>query len=164
MNQCASFLGLQLPSLKARAALLNLPRRTSSSTEAAVRGRDQMVCIDFSKVSLARSPAAMDDDTASTMSSSSDSSVTSSCDSSSVKFAEQLVTHVYERPATTSAQKHILFYSDLDYRQFRRDYSHFRRNRTSTVKFACELVSGIYEYADEGRKDDLFYTESDLQR
>jgi hypothetical protein len=113
-----------------------------------------MVCIDFSKVSLARSPAAMDDDTASTVSSSEDASVASSCDSCSVRFAEQLVTQVYERPATTSAEKHVLFYSDLDYRQFRRDYYQFRRHRASTVKFADELVSGVYEYADEGRKDD----------
>lgn len=103
-----------------------------------------------------------DDDTLSTVSSDDDSfASTGGC---VVTFAEPLVTAVYERPVTTTAEKFRLFYTDLEYREFRRDFYQSRRKRTSIVHFASDLVTDVYEYSCQGKKNDLFYNEADLQR
>lgn len=156
-------LGLEVPLFKARDAVMRL-RRREVPQGALVRFQGQVVCIDFSKVSSASAEYYKDDDTASTVSS--DDSVSSCATGSCVTFAEQLVTDVFERPATTWSEKHVLFYSELEYRQFRRDYCLYKMQsqRNILVKFAEEPVSAVYEYSQDGEKDELFYTEQELQR
>ena len=157
----ASTLGLELPVFKARDAVMRSGRR---STAAMVRFQNKFVCIDFgSKVSYQSSAGLLkDDDTASTCSS--DESCTS-C-SGTVCFAEELVSAVYERPKTTYSEKHLLFYSDLEYRQFKRDYCLYKLElqRNSLVKFQEEPVTEVHVYHQQGEKDELFYSEKELQR
>lgn len=166
MNQIlnSSFLGLELPSLGARHAVMKLPtgRRKRPAPSLIDCHRDSLLCIsNVEKISSMLSTT-KDDDTLSTVSSDDDSFVsTSGC---LVTFAEPLVTAVYERPVTTMAERFRLFYTDLEYREFRRDYYQSQRKRTCLVHFASELVSEVHEYPCQGIKDDLFYNETDLQR
>jgi len=135
-----------------------------------------MICLDGLQkhCKLHRTPTDEDDDdTASTVSTSescfdgSDSSESSSC--SSVSFAAPLVTAVHHRPATTSAEKRVLFYCDADYREFRTEYflCGKREPRDPVVTFAETVVSDVHVYPcpkmDES-KDALYYSESDLKR
>ena len=81
------------------------------------------------------------------------------------------VTHVFERPLTSLAEKHELYYSDLEYRQFRREFFRFRKNQvyakesTATIRFAEELVSAVHEYEPcESPDSELYYSEDDVLR
>jgi len=96
---------------------------------------------------------------------------TSSCSSSlgrapGVTFAEPLVTHVHTRPKTSRQEKKFLFYTDREYRTFRREYSLCggREPRDSVVQFSDELVSEYHVYPMHQEKDQLYYSECDLKR
>lgn len=99
----------------------------------------------------------LDDDTASL------SSGESSSFSYSVSFANPLVTAVFERPKTTPEEKHLFYYSDLEYREFRNDAMNGREPRERVVKFDPKIVSQVHTYSIAVNKDILFYSDSDLQ-
>jgi hypothetical protein len=79
-----------------------------------------------------------------------------------VTFARPLVTEIYERPATTAAEKKVLFYTDTEYRDFRLDY--LRNKRDTVVQFADVVVTDVHEYPCAASADELYYSEKDLQR
>jgi hypothetical protein len=191
MNQIAYSLGMDLSIFRARDAVMRpsqqqrCPAGGSTHHSLADRHQDSLLCLAnvskrsklpllSSSSSIALAASKDDDDTVSTMYSideeeSFSSSSSSSCSSAlSVSFADPLVTHVYERPSTTLAEKFVLYYADLEYRKFKRDYVHTKRSRSGgpTVHFSDDLVSSVHEYdaGSEGTKDDLFYNDSDLQR
>ena len=66
-----------------------------------------------------------DDATASTVSD--ESSISSSFRRSSVTFADPLVSQVNERPKTDPSDKPELFYSQLEYLNFRREFARSKR-------------------------------------
>jgi hypothetical protein len=120
-----------------------------------------------------------DDETASTISTADDSSCCSSdCLTSTsttrttlVSFDTPLVSAVYVRPYTTLQEKRLLYYTDLDYREFRRDYF-YRPRGDRLVQFQPTLVTAVYsvpampeDATAEGAvaKSDLYYSEADLQ-
>eukprot|EP00977_Amphora_coffeiformis_P012373 scaffold3058_cov177-Amphora_coffeaeformis.AAC.10 len=103
-----------------------------------------------------------DDDTMSTMSSSS-SDISLGSRGASVTFSYQLVTEIHTRPRTTDAEKLELFYQDSDYRQFRYEYIYGRRAQ-KRVNFSTNLVSGVWAYEKEGENSSLYYNQADLQR
>lgn len=121
--------------------------------------RDSLTCVDIydSKVSYLMA----DDDTASTASSFDDSFTSTS---PSVAFASPLVTEIRYRPTTTREEKALLFYTDSEYRSFRRDYFDERRSRKRVVRFSTELVSDTHEYESPEDTAALYYNETDLQR
>ena len=111
-----------------------------------------------------------DDETTTTVScseeefsSSSHSSLDSCYNSTTVMFAEPLVTAVYYRPVTSIEDKAILHYNDADYRTFRSQYMH--RKKTCIVRFPqTSVVTKVYEYPKADNIESLYYNESDLQR
>jgi hypothetical protein len=104
-----------------------------------------------------------DDETASTVSCSESFSCSSS---SSVTFAEPLVSDVFVRPATPRGEKHLLYYCDRDFREFRKEYNLCGRRepRESVVSFSEAIVTDIRLYPPVEDKSVLYYTESDLKR
>jgi hypothetical protein len=102
-----------------------------------------------------------DDDTMSTVSAS-DSSFASRV--FSVSFAEPLIMATYYRPRTSAEEKSLLFYTDAEYREFRHEYIYGRRQARRKVNFASELVTDVCEFAEEGVKSTLYYSDADLQR
>jgi hypothetical protein len=215
MNHVASSLGISLLpfSLNARDAVMrvsNSPRLSkrqrgdltkSSLIDFSEHHRDSLLCVKYGKG--AKSNDFDDDDdnnTAETLSSSSSSlsscddddtendSFSSACSSSlcTVSFAVQVVTEVHYRPKTLPEEKETLYYTDVEYRQFKRDYyyrstssschsssssgsssSLSQSRRESVVKFSPQLVSSVWTYSDTAtldNKEAMFYSESDLQR
>lgn len=83
----------------------------------------------------------------------------------SVSFAKQLVTEVHTRPATTASDKYYLYYSDVDYLDFKIGFV-TGRDRTRKVSFARDVVSQVTSIpdVDKDAKQNLFYSETELQR
>jgi hypothetical protein len=112
-----------------------------------------------------------DDETASTMSTADESSCCSDCSDGGfrrqrltktvVSFDTPLVTAVYIRPFTTLQEKRVLYYSDIEYREFRRDY--FYRPRDRQVQFSPNLVTKVHSIPLAEDPSDLYYSEADLQ-
>jgi len=165
MEEIARQLGVSI-SFKARDAVMIDPRLQKDSS-LLIRQSEESVIMFRNSAKLCEYDCNDDDDTASTVSITDDSSCSSSDDSlsstgfSRVTFAEPLVTEVYLRPTTTLHEKHVLYYSDYDYREFRRDY--FYRKRESLVQFDDKVVTDIWEIPTPEEKDALYYSESDLQ-
>jgi hypothetical protein len=112
-----------------------------------------------------------DDDTASTTSLADESSCSSStsdcCDNAStrttvVSFSNPLVTAVFVRPRTTLQQKRELYYTNFEYREFRRDYF-YRKSGESLVQIHRDVVTAVHEVPVVDNPCDLYYSESDLQ-
>lgn len=103
-----------------------------------------------------------DDDTADTSSTSS----SSSGNLSAVSFAEPLVTAIHVRPPTTWEEKRRLYYSDGDYRSFRKDFYLYGRKepRDSLVSFSDSVVTSVHTYPLPEDKNILYYSESDLKQ
>ena len=165
---------MHLPLFSARGAVMKPCQRPVAQPSSALFSRmdlhrDSLLCLadhvaGLSDFPLSKCAVDEDDGTASTVSSIDEDSFSSSCSEACVSFAEPLVTRVYERPITTLAEKHVLFYSDLEYRSFRRDYFESKQRSDSLVQFDDDLVTEVHEYSIEGRKEDLFYNDDDLQR
>jgi hypothetical protein len=112
-----------------------------------------------------------DDETASTMSTADESSCCSDCSDEGfrrqrltktvVSFDTPLVTAVYVRPFTTLQEKRALYYTDFEYREFRRDY--FYRPRDRQVQFSPNLVTKVHSIPPVEDPSDLYYSEADLQ-
>jgi hypothetical protein len=104
-----------------------------------------------------------DDDTASTLSTSTsmDDSLT---DFRQVTFAENLVTAVHYRPATTREEKYYLHYDEHDYRDFKYEYI-TGKSRQRKVQFAHDLVTEVISIPAPSRKlqQKLYYSETELQ-
>jgi hypothetical protein len=84
-----------------------------------------------------------------------------------VSFAAQVVTQVHYIPRTLPEEKATLFYTDVEYRQFRKDFCSGGARRGSIVKFSPQIVSSVWTYSDTAtldNKEAMFYSESDLQR
>lgn len=130
MNYVATTLGICLPTLKARDAVMNGRNRgrlcrERITTKNSLRDQPLLLRLDLTMVSSKMQFLTVDDDTVSTTLSSDDTSVSSCCcagggRTGSIRFAEPLVTKVYYRPSTTPAEKRILYYSDMEYREFRK--------------------------------------------
>jgi hypothetical protein len=121
--------------------------------------RDSFLCLlDFKNIDGKDD----DDETASTVS----CSESCSSGSSSVTFAEPLVSDVFFRPATSREEKHLLYYCDRDFREFRKEYQSCgkREPRDSVVSFSETIVTGVHLYPPVEDKSALYYSESDLKR
>jgi hypothetical protein len=133
--------------------------------------------VDLQKFPLLLVSSSFDDDeTLETMSMSDDASCCSSTSSTDmnhsndtsrsaafrvVTFADPLVTQIHFRPTTTLLEKRELFYSDIDFRTFRRNY-HFQRD--TQVGFKEKVVTDVWEIPPVDCPEDLYYSNSDLQR
>ena len=152
MNQVASILGIQLPTMKAREAILSEP---TSSFVALLPHRDSLILLN----NLSKHGKELDDDedTVSTM--------LSSCSSLGlgVTFAEPLVTEVRTRPYTTRLEKQKLFYNEADYMEFKRDYF-YGTTRNTLVRFTETVVSHVWTVPRHEDPSKMFYTETELQR
>jgi hypothetical protein len=128
-----------------------------------LRHRDSLLCLLDLKNLEGKDEC--DDETASTVSCS-ESSSCSSASSLSVTFAEPLVSDVFIRPTTSREEKHLLYYCDRDFREFRREYYSCGRRepRDSVVSFSESIVTDVHLYAPVEDKSVLYYTESDLKR
>jgi hypothetical protein len=101
------------------------------------------------------------------------SSTTTSTASSVIKkrvvtFCAPLVTQVRYRPMTSRKDKYYMHYNEHDYIDFKIEYL-TGRERTHKVSFAREVVSEVHhttplrDAAAAALKEDLFYSESELQ-
>lgn len=159
MDHVASILGLPQPLSKGPLRDRNtthLRRRCSTDYQT------EYDCIQFGEFSktLCAAQNVPDDETLSSVSSFDDSLSSNN----SVSFAPTLVTHVYERPFTSYAEKRRLYYSDADYRAFRNDCLQEPEPRDSVVHFAPQVVSNVYTYTLPLDKETLYYSDRDLQR
>jgi len=152
MDHIASTLGLTMPLQTARDSVMKPLQSRRRSYHAMLSSTDSMFYMDFKKTTLS------DDDTASTVSSGESYSFPSS-----VSFAKQLVTEVYERPRTTATEKRALYYSHNDFASFRHDLIHGVPDRDTVVKFPVNMVTEVHRYSAPVNKESLYYTESDLQ-
>jgi hypothetical protein len=75
-----------------------------------------------------------------------------------VSFATPLITDIHFRPRTLRQDKETLYYSDKDYRTFRRD---FHRGEHS-VRFRPQVVTQVWQYKVE-HDDSLYYSEQEIQ-
>jgi len=108
-----------------------------------------------------------DDDTASTASASDSSfSLMSGTGCNNVSFCEPLVTEVHYRPKTSRQDKSTLFYTDHEYREFRREYSLYGKYGRDgvVVSFTDNVVTAVHTYPKPKQPSDLYYSESDLKR
>lgn len=155
MNQVASILGIQLPSLKAREAIKTEP--VSTAVSLALGHRDSMLLLNNPYKHHSKNLDDSDADTVSTM--------LSSCCSLGlgVTFAEPLVTEVHTRPYTTRKEKQVLFYDEHDYLEFKRDYF-YGSTRDTLVKFTETVVSHVWTVPKHEEPSDMYYTEAELQR
>jgi hypothetical protein len=167
MDFVISMLGLSQTYLRgARVTVMKEgPRRRKIHEEpmmAFIRHRDSLLCF---STPMYLTNKCEDDDTASTSSSCTESS-SSSCSTSSVSFADPVVTDVHIRPITTRDEKYDLYYSDAEYRSFRRDFHLSRqgRSRETVVSFSDAVVTGVHSYSRPAEKDLMYYSESDLKR
>jgi hypothetical protein len=151
MDYVASTLGLSLPSTSARIAVMQETKRSIQDVTSSLAGYS--LCCDCKESSR------LDDDTAS-LSSGEDSSSFSN----SVSFATPLVTAVFERPKTSQEEINHLYYTELEYREFRNDCLRGREPRERIVKFDPKIVSKVHTYSIAVNKDILFYSDSDLQK
>jgi hypothetical protein len=157
MDHIASTLGFFLPLTSARGAVMQEKRiATPQAFRSSLTGRhnDSMLCFNFKTAN-----SQLDDDTASTVSSGDSMSFTNT-----VSFANPLVTDVFERPRTTPEEKRDLYYTEVEYREFRYDCMYGREPRERVVKFEPKIVSQVHTYTTPVNKDTLFYSESDLQK
>jgi len=166
MDQVASILGIPLPVYRARDAVMKQThrsrRRRRENSNSVFLHRDSLLLHNHS---FQKQITKDDDDTASTVSNTTVSTLYDyQISSTSVTFAEPLVTHVFERPRTNREEKRVLHYADYEYRQFRRDYIEGVRHRDPVVKFKENLVTNVHVYPQLEENEALFYSESDLQR
>jgi hypothetical protein len=156
MNYIVETLGLALPMVSKRRAVMMGESKTSSrtATNSAIMCKSGS-CASFDKYRD-------DDETASTVSSYDDS--TSSI--GSVSFAGELVTEVYVRPVTTLQEKRELYYTERDYRRFRQEYfmEQACNARPRAVSFAPKMVTNVHSYSVGADRDNLYYSNDDLQR
>ena len=155
MNQVATILGIQLPTLKARDAIKTEP--LSSSSVSILPHRDSLLLLHNNWNE--KQPKDLDDDadTVSTM--------LSSCSSLGlgVTFAEPLVTEVHLRPYTSRQEKQRLFYNESDYMEFKRDYF-YGTTRDTIVRFTETVVSHVWTVPKHEEPSTMYYTETELQR
>lgn len=79
----------------------------------------------------------------------------------SVSFATPLVTDIHFRPRTLRQDKALLYYSDADYRSFRRDFHRGEKHHHS-VRFLPQVVTDVWKY-DVEHDDSLYYSEQEIQ-
>ena len=102
------------------------------------------------------------------------SSDDSNHNSNRVSFCSPLVTATYVRPTTTAKEKLELFYTEIDYREFRRNYLVLnriqacrleRRNerRSTIVQIHPQVVTATHTIPSHEDPTELYYTQSDLQ-
>lgn len=97
-----------------------------------------------------------DDKTVSTVN---DDESFSTTGSGGVSFAAPLVTAVYERPTTSAEEKRELYYTESEYREFKRNYF-FRK---PDVQIHDRVVTDVWEIPVPEEPSELYYSESDLQ-
>lgn len=155
MDFVAATLGINLPTQSARCTVDKTMIKRARPVPF-LSHRDSMLCLIDIKAHVSKSD---DDDTASTVSCSDSFSSTSS-----VSFVEPLVTEVYFRPRTTYEEKQQLFYTEREYRAFRREYYLYGRQepRDPIVQFSDNISVHVYKASAE--KDRLYYSEADLKR
>eukprot|EP00526_Cylindrotheca_closterium_P024046 CAMPEP_0113660794 /NCGR_PEP_ID=MMETSP0017_2-20120614/33093_1 /TAXON_ID=2856 /ORGANISM="Cylindrotheca closterium" /LENGTH=192 /DNA_ID=CAMNT_0000575459 /DNA_START=115 /DNA_END=693 /DNA_ORIENTATION=- /assembly_acc=CAM_ASM_000147 len=103
-----------------------------------------------------------DDDTATTMSYSESSASLETCFQKRVSFVEPLVTETHYRPFTSKRDKYFLHYNEHDYVDFKMEYL-TGKGRTRKVSFQCEDAKVHELPAPAATKQDLFYSEHELQ-
>mmetsp|Transcript_12764 Transcript_12764/g.18127 ORF Transcript_12764/g.18127 Transcript_12764/m.18127 type:complete len:196 (-) Transcript_12764:439-1026(-) len=179
MNQVADILGVTLPCLQARAAVMKEPiHKNNKSTQKPLvehwQGRISFMKDDTTSSSLSSYHGKLDDDdTVSTCSLSDSESQDSSY--KMVTWAEPLVTDVRERPRTSRNDKSMLYWQEQDYIEMRREATLSRRRSSSRqqhqqhqerrrlVKFADCAVTDVWTVPYAENKSQLFYTELELQ-
>ena len=161
MEEIVQQLGLTL-SLSARSAVMKDPvvaRRRKPRTLACHRDS-----LDFHHAATkARLPKIFkqlvqddyDDQTVSTINDDDSFSTTES----GVSFATPLVTAIYERPITPFDEKKELYYTDSDYREFKRNYF-FRK---PDVQIHDKVVTDVWVIPVPDDPSELYYSEEDLQ-
>lgn len=89
-----------------------------------------------------------------------------------VSFCSPLVTATYVRPTTTSREKLELYYSEMDYREFRRNYLVLNRiqasrleqtRHKSVVQIHPQVVTETHTIPSHEDPTDLYYSQADLQ-
>lgn len=93
-----------------------------------------------------------------------------------VSFCSPLVTATYVRPSTTSQEKFELYYTDMDYREFRRNYIVMNRIQTCRLQYEArskrrnvvvqihpDVVTAIHTIPNNEDPTELYYSQSDLQ-
>lgn len=183
MESYASMIGLTMPFSAKRAVMREQGKglRSSStlcvgrSTSSSVLNNTPIFCFgnDASMDGCKRTSIKdLDDETASTTSVTDDDasysfSVYSDCQSemaATVTFATPLITDIHYRPRTLRQDKYKLFYSQSDYRSFRRAFDAGQNN----VHFPPEVVTHVWEYDSLIDDEDdvgssLYYTDAEIQ-
>jgi len=158
MNEVASILGINLPIVSSRNAVM----RERFNRQVFRQDKHFPIICQRDSLLVHKSQCdCKDDDTACTVSS-------SECGVSvdtphSVSFAENLVTEVYTRPYTTINEKQRLFYSDWEYLEFRRNAYCSNNGRERLVQFADDVVSEVWIIPTVSDSSSMYYSERELQ-
>eukprot|EP00521_Asterionellopsis_glacialis_P013505 CAMPEP_0195294116 /NCGR_PEP_ID=MMETSP0707-20130614/14142_1 /TAXON_ID=33640 /ORGANISM="Asterionellopsis glacialis, Strain CCMP134" /LENGTH=194 /DNA_ID=CAMNT_0040355007 /DNA_START=35 /DNA_END=619 /DNA_ORIENTATION=+ len=178
MNHVADILGLPLPCLQARNAVMKEPTNKSTTNAPCASAVEHWQGrISFMKDASSSSSHKLDDDTVSTCSlSDSESQQDSSLSFKMVTWSEPLVTEVRERPRTSRNDKSVLYWQERDYIEMRHEATASRRRNSSRqtrkpksrrttrlVKFADCAVTDVWTVPYAENKSQLFYTERELQ-
>jgi hypothetical protein len=175
MENIASSLGFSLPSTSAKKAIMKCfksshyfikDETTDFNEESHYCRTSRKLCAQFSTdKGILRCPSDMaDDETASTVSSSAGDSLSSDFFSDRVvSFAEPVVTEIRTRPTISDDEKPSLYYSDNDFRRFRRDF--ICHKKICRVRFPpTSVVTMVYEYPPLENVELFYYSQVDLQR
>lgn len=159
MEEIAKQLGLTL-SLSARSVAMKEPSGRRRHARQLACHRDSLDMFHLSKASsekIFKQLIELDEDDQTVSTVNDDESI--SIAGSSVTFATPLVTAVYERPVTSLDEKKHLYYTDAEYREFKRNYF-FRK---PDVQIHDRVVTDVWEIPVPEEPSELYYTESDLQ-
>lgn len=161
MDFIATALGLQLPTLRARACLQQQYNKCGPGDRS-----DPKIVWDSCDQDLWDVPDKLncdDDETASTLTESSEESFSSSEPlSPCVRFAQPVVTAVYLRPATDRREKGDLYYNENDYRQFRLDFRQSLYRKEPTVTF--NDTPQVHTLPVVDNKDEIYYSPAELKK
>lgn len=124
---------------------------------------EQAYNIKSSEFKFTTKASCRDDDTASTLSTTTDGDDSLGF-TKSVSFAEPLVTAVITRPLTTKEDKYYLHYNEHDYVDFKIEFL-TGKERCRRVSFEREVVQEVHQVESLAKhSDDLYYSESELQQ
>lgn len=80
-----------------------------------------------------------------------------------VHFATPLISQVHIRPRTETVDKRSLYYSESEYRRFRREFAQEETEAEAGVVFHENVVTDVWEFEPPKDSSVLYYSEAELQ-
>lgn len=161
MDYFAQYIGLGSFSAR-RAVDSSLYGRTIPEFHSAATKLSELV-FDDDNTSDTDSTASMEDELSWSYAGSESSMFSLGYNHPTVRFAEPLVSAVHERPSTLPGERHELYYTDAEYKEFRQDYYLYSKRKSTVVQFHPDEVTAVHVVELPDNPSHLYYSDADLQ-